>query len=50
MDTHRKRARKFGIADTRFGGSVTAFQPIKFQQKIAFFSGKWQADAAWDII
>jgi hypothetical protein len=32
--THRKRARKIGFADTRFGGSATAFPQFKFQQKL----------------
>jgi hypothetical protein len=30
-DTHRKRARQIGFADTRFGGSATALPPLKFQ-------------------
>jgi hypothetical protein len=34
-DTHLKMKRKFGIADTRFGASATAFPPLKLQQKMA---------------
>jgi hypothetical protein len=49
-DTHRKRTRQIGFADTRFGGSATALPPLKFQHKKAYFRGKWQADAARDAI
>jgi len=48
--SHRKRVRKLGFADTRFGGSANAFPPLKFQQKKAYFRGEWQADAARDPI
>jgi hypothetical protein len=41
-DTHRKKTRKIGFADIRFGGSATAFQPLKFQHKKAYFRGKRQ--------
>jgi len=27
---------KIGFADTRFGGSATAFPPLKIQQKMAY--------------
>ena len=48
MHASRRRPARRPLSRYRFGGSATAFSPLKFQQKMAYFKGKWQVDATRD--
>ena len=45
-----KKLKDHRLRRYRFGGSATAVPPLKFQQKMAYFKGKWHAAAARDAI